>query len=131
LDVDACHDIRYDAVNQVRHYEDSGPIVKGDIGHSITQGRGQWSYRVKCIDVFRAIKDPRLATALKYIWRVAFGGKTEPWDSRSQRERDTRDIKSAVWYLTDFLDNPVLEGEVSQDASAPTRENGDDGILPG
>ncbi|QNN99749.1 hypothetical protein PBI_ROPE_91 [Mycobacterium phage Rope] len=64
-------------------------------------------YDIQCIDVFRYMQDPRLATAFKYIWRVAFGGKAEPWDSRTQEERDARDIKSAIWYLEDYVANPI------------------------
>lgn len=97
----------YDAVNNVQHYETGGPLVRGNIGEAVTMGNGAWEYMIKCIDVMRHIKDPRLATALKYIWRVAFGGKREPWDSRTDMERDTRDIKSAIWYLQDWVSNPV------------------------
>lgn len=94
----------YDAVSPP-HYQ-RGPVVKGDIGSRVTMGRGDWEYAIQCIDVMRAIQDPRLATALKYIWRVAFGGKSEPWDSRTPAEVDARDINSAIWYLQDYLNNP-------------------------
>lgn len=57
---------------------------------------GVWKM-VECIDVVRAIPDYRLANAIRYIWRVAFGGK---WNDRE-------DIEKAVWYLNDFLDNPI------------------------
>lgn len=96
----------YDAVNPP-HYQ-RGPVVEGDIGSNITKGIGKWRYAIKCIDVMRAIKDPRLATAFKYIWRVAFGGKCEPgMEQATQRERDERDINSAVWYLQDWLKHEV------------------------
>ncbi|MHA7703369.1 DUF3310 domain-containing protein [Mycobacterium sp. ML4] len=52
---------------------------------------------VECIEVIRWITDFRLATAMKYIWRVAFGGK----------ENDRQDIEKAIWYLRDWLDNKV------------------------
>lgn len=98
--------VEYDAVNPP-HYQ-RGPVVKGDIGSNITKGIGAWTYAIKCIDVMRAIKDPRLATAFKYIWRVAFGGKCEPgMEQATQRERDERDINSAVWYLQDWLNHEV------------------------
>lgn len=51
----------------------------------------------ECIEVIRHIRDVRLATAIKYIWRVGFGGKAN----------DREDIEKAVWYLQDWLDNPV------------------------
>lgn len=51
---------------------------------------------VECIDVIRHITDFRLATAIKYIWRVAFGGKDD----------DRQDIQKAIWYLNDWLENP-------------------------
>jgi hypothetical protein len=35
---------------------------------------------------------------MKYIWRVGFGGK----------EDDAVDIEKAVWYLNDYLRNPVV-----------------------
>ena len=57
---------------------------------------GVWKM-VECIDVVRAIPDYRLANAIRYIWRVAFGGK---WNNNE-------DIRKAVWYLNDFLDNPI------------------------
>jgi hypothetical protein len=55
----------------------------------------------------RHIKDPRLATALRYLWRVAFGGKKDPKFTGTQREQDEIDIGKAVWYLQDWLENPA------------------------
>lgn len=52
---------------------------------------------VECIEVIRHIADMRLATAVKYIWRVAFGGKAN----------DREDIEKAIWYLNDWLGNPL------------------------
>jgi hypothetical protein len=95
----------YDAV-EPPHYR-RGPVVRIDIGDRITKGVSTVDYPLQAIEVMRHIRDPRLATAFKYIWRVAFGGKKEPWDTRTQEDIDARDIKSAVWYLSDFLDNPV------------------------
>jgi hypothetical protein len=54
-------------------------------------------FRLECIDVIRHIPDGRLFTAMKYIWRVAFGGK----------ENDREDIDKGKWYLKDWLDNPT------------------------
>ena len=96
---------RYDAVNPP-HYR-RGPVIKVDIGENITKGISTFERVIHCIEVMRHIKDPRLATAFKYLWRVAFGGKKEPGDPRPQAEIDSRDIKSAIWYLQDWLDNPT------------------------
>ena len=75
-----------DAVNP-EHYK-RGPKVK----------RAQGQYEpLEAIEVIRWIRDPRLANAIKYIWRVAFGGK----------HNNVQDIMKAVWYLTDWLDHPV------------------------
>lgn len=52
---------------------------------------------IECIEIIRHIKDFRLATAMKYIWRVAFGGK----------ENDEQDIRKAIWYLNDWLEHKV------------------------
>ena|ERR1700721_392934 len=52
---------------------------------------------IECIEVIRHIRDGRLYTAMKYIWRVGFGGKTN----------DREDIEKAMWYLQDWLDNPI------------------------
>lgn len=60
---------------------------------------------VECIDIIRNVKDMRLANAMKYIWRVAFGGK------KNNRE----DIEKAIWYLQDWLDNKI-------DGQEPTSE---------
>jgi hypothetical protein len=53
---------------------------------------------VECIEVIRHIRDMRLANAMKYVWRVAFGGKAN----------DREDIQKAIFYLNDFLNNPVI-----------------------
>lgn len=52
---------------------------------------------IECIQVIRHVRDMRLANAMKYTWRVAFGGKGN----------DREDIKKAIWYLQDWLDNPI------------------------
>lgn len=95
----------YNAV-EPPHYQ-RGPIVVRDIGEQITKGQSKFRFIITCIEVMRHVKDPRLATALKYIWRVAFGGKREPDETRSDREIDERDINSAIWYLQDWVDNPT------------------------
>lgn len=52
---------------------------------------------VEAIEVIRHIRDARLANAMKYIWRISFGGK----------ENDRDDAAKAIWYLNDYLDHPV------------------------
>lgn len=56
---------------------------------------------LECIEVVRHVPDFRLANAIRYIWRVAFGGK---WN-------DNEDIRKAIWYLQDYLENPVSREE--------------------
>lgn len=49
---------------------------------------------IQAIDVIRHATNYNLGTALKYIWRVMWGGKGD----------DRQDIQKAIWYLTDWLD---------------------------
>lgn len=77
-------------VNHPRHYTRGPRIARGD-AHSTQY------IDVECIEVIRHIPDMRLANAMKYIWRVAFGGK----------ENNRQDIEKAVWYLRDWLEHPV------------------------
>jgi len=79
-----------DMVNP-QHYK-NGPIIKTPF---------QPDYHIEAIEVIRYINDPRLANAVKYIWRVAFGGKSN----------DTVDIQKAIWYLTDWLNHDTGSGE--------------------
>jgi hypothetical protein len=77
-----------DMVNHPDHYR--GPTIA-------CPAEAHTSRRVECIDIIRHIHDGRLFNAMKYIWRVAFGGK----------ENDRQDIQKAIWYLQDWLDNEV------------------------
>ena len=79
----------YNAV-EPPHYK-RGPIITRDIGEAITKGKSVFQFSIQCIEVMRHIKDPRLATAFKYLWRVAFGGKTDPNYIATQQEVDERD----------------------------------------
>jgi hypothetical protein len=54
-------------------------------------------FTLEAIEVLRYVKDFRLATAMKYLWRVAFGGKVD----------DAEDVKKSVWYSNDFVKNPL------------------------
>jgi hypothetical protein len=63
------------------HYK-RGPLVRG--------------VRIEAIDVTREVADFRLGNAMKYVWRVGFGGK----------DNNIEDIKKAVWYLNDWLEHP-------------------------
>lgn len=84
-----------DMVNHPPHYT-RGPWIKIHT-FDMTGAKSILEKRIECIQVIRHIKDMRLATAVKYIWRVAFGGKAN----------DREDIEKAVWYLNDWLENPV------------------------
>jgi hypothetical protein len=81
-----------DMVNHPPHYSGKrGPRIRITVGtQTITRG-------IECIEVIRHITDMRLANAMKYIWRVAFGGK----------DNDHQDIEKAIWYLRDWLDHPA------------------------
>ena len=96
-----------DMVNHPAHYTRGPKVQIGD--NPATTGRDAMNWvkntvefgrrifiEIECIDVIRDIADMRLASALKYIWRVAFGGKAN----------DREDIEKAIWYLRDWLDNP-------------------------
>lgn len=80
-----------DMVNHPEHYK-RGPKIEID---------QQWKLVVECIEVIRHIRDMRLANAMKYIWRVAFGGKAN----------DREDIQKAIWYLNDWLNNSLEDDE--------------------
>lgn len=47
---------------------------------------------IEAIDVIRHATDYNLGTAMKYIWRVMWGGKGN----------DAEDISKAIWYLQDW-----------------------------
>lgn len=49
---------------------------------------------IEAIDVIRHATDYNLGTAMKYIWRVMWGGKGN----------DVEDISKAIWYLQDWKD---------------------------
>lgn len=82
-------------VNHPAHYT-RGPTITWK---NITAGGKPLTAVIECIQVIRHIRDLRLATSMKYIWRVAFGGKAN----------DREDIEKAIWYLQDWLDNPIGE----------------------
>lgn len=48
---------------------------------------------IEAIDVLRHSTDYDLGQAMKYLWRVMWGGK---WDR-------VEDVEKAVWYLNDWL----------------------------
>jgi len=50
---------------------------------------------IEAIDVIRHATNYNLGTALKYIWRVMWGGKGD----------DMQDISKAIWYLQDWKKN--------------------------
>lgn len=77
-----------DMVNSPPHYT-RGPTV--------TCPQCEATFTLEAIAVLRYVKDFRLATAMKYLWRVAFGGKVD----------DAEDVSKAVWYSNDFVDFPT------------------------
>jgi Protein of unknwon function (DUF3310) len=85
-----------DMVNHPPHYE-RGPEIDVLARDSSNVELILVKRMLSCIEVIRFIKDMRLATAMKYIWRVSFGGK----------ENDREDIRKAIWYLQDWLNNPL------------------------
>jgi hypothetical protein len=95
----------YDAVNPP-HYQ-RGPTIVIDVGVQITRGISVFKHKLQCIEVMRCIQEPRLATAFRYLWRVAFGGKTDPASTNTREEQDRQDIQKAIWFLQDWLDNKV------------------------
>lgn len=56
-----------------------------------------YRHQVEAIEVIRHIRDSRLANAMKYVWRIAFGGKDD----------NHADAEKARWYLRDYIDNPI------------------------
>ena len=88
-----------DMVNHPPHYR--GPTITKEDLSNVAGEKAVSTFSIDCIDVIRHIPDMRLANAMKYIWRVAFGGK----------DNDHEDIKKAVWYLNDWLENKVNLGE--------------------
>lgn len=76
---------KVDMVNHPPHYKSN--VTCPGCGHEI-----------QCIDVIRHIKDGRLFTAMKYLWRVALGGG---------KSDDCEDIDKGIWYLNDWLKHDV------------------------
>ena len=81
-------------VNHPPHYRGPSILIHG---FDATGGKSDFFKRIDCIEIIRHITDMRLANAIKYIWRVAFGGK----------DNDREDIEKAIWYLNDWLENEV------------------------
>jgi hypothetical protein len=87
-----------DMVNHPPHY--FGPSITfkvPQVGEYVGLPDMELTRPVECIELMRHIKDPRLATAFTYLWRVALGGS---------KGRDVEDIGKARWFLTDFIDHP-------------------------
>lgn len=86
-----------DMVNHPPHYAEGGPKIRWPQPSPYSWEPPNSEFTLECIQVIRHIKDMRLANAMKYIWRVAFGVK---WDKQE-------DIKKAIWYLNDWLENSI------------------------
>lgn len=80
-----------DMVNHPAHYT-RGPFVLFNRTSLCQLGRV-----IECIEIIRHVRDMRLANAMKYTWRIAFGGK----------ENNIEDVKKAIWYLNDYLEHPI------------------------
>lgn len=74
-----------DMVNHPPHYR--SPATCSDCGHPI-----------QCIDVIRHIRDGRIYTAMKYLWRIGLGGG---------KGNDKEDAGKARWYVTDYIDHDI------------------------
>ena len=59
---------------------------------------------IECIELSEGL-DFLLGSAMKYLYRVAFGGK----------ENDIQDLKKCIWYIERKLE--ILENEVRTDLS--------------
>jgi hypothetical protein len=92
-----------DGIDMVRHppHYTRGPLVTFTVPNPDYNGMKMpdmtITRMVECIEIIRHITDGRLFSAMKYIWRVAFGGK----------DNDREDIEKAIWYLQDWLAYPA------------------------
>lgn len=93
------HPPHYSGLEIPLAYCDTYGVTTSWIQSTFERGGKRW-LDLKCLDVMRHIKDPRLATAFKYIWRVSLGGG-------KQGSTKAQDIAKAIVYLQDYLDNPV------------------------
>ena len=58
---------------------------------------------VECIDVIRHhVCD--IANAMKYMWRCGLKGE----EGMTRCEKEIEDCRKAVWYLMDYLSNPIV-----------------------
>lgn len=83
-------------VNHPKHYLNTNAIIELN-EHECFERDGKMYRPVECIELMRRIKDPRIATVFKYVWRIAFGGKFD----------DDEDAGKGVFYLQDFVGHKV------------------------
>jgi hypothetical protein len=86
-----------DMVNHPPHYLNKNAVIVADEHETFVAEDGRAMRPVECVELMRRIKDPRLATAFAYIWRVSFGGK----------DNDHEDVEKTVWWLTDWLEHKI------------------------
>jgi hypothetical protein len=86
-----------DMVNHPPHYLNKNAVIVADEHETFVAEDGRVMRPVECVELMRRIKDPRLATAFAYIWRVSFGGK----------DNDHEDVEKTVWWLTDWLEHKI------------------------
>ena len=80
-------------VNSPSHYR-RGPRLS-----MTTKDDEPLEHSLEAIEVIRWIRDARLANAMRYLWRVSFGGK---WNNNE-------DIRKAIWYLNDYLEHTIRD----------------------
>lgn len=99
-------EFRPDMVNHPPHYKRGPRIEVGtcdEYGNltgftrSTVQLGGKLYIDVECIEVIEHIRDGRLFTAMKYLWRVAFGGKAD----------NAEDMDKSVWYHNRWKTHPL------------------------
>lgn len=86
-----------DMVDHPPHYLNKNAVIVIDEHETFVSDDGIVMRPVECVELMRRIKDPRLATAFAYLWRVAFGGK----------DNDDEDIRKTIWWLTDFVEHKI------------------------
>lgn len=87
-------------VNHPKHYLNrAASIILAEHADQMFEVDGIVYRPVECIELMRRIKDPRLAHAFTYIWRIAFGGKAN----------DSQDTEKARWFLNDFFEHPPVD----------------------
>ena len=59
---------------------------------------------IECIDIIRHYTCD-IANAIKYLWRAGL----KPEMGKEDAEKEIEDLKKALWYIEDYLNNPSAE----------------------